>query len=76
MINKFRKLLHFHRYNTKKWRLIHYNEEPLTIIVGAECEICGKRKLFFGVPRNSEWEEKHKDLFDENLWDSKWEKCK
>lgn len=61
-----------HKYTIKKWRLCHYNEDPLTIVAGFECEKCGTRKAVYGLRRNVTWENKHNDIFDSYIWDSKW----
>ncbi len=64
ILNKFG--LHRHKWYTKKWRWVHIGGEPLSIIVGVECSICGKRKIFH-LLRNVEWEEKFGDKFDSSL---------
>lgn len=70
-----RKLLRIreHKYVIKKWRLCHYREEPLTRVVGLECEKCRKRKVVYGLSRDIAWEDGHKGAFDSNLWDSRWD---
>lgn len=72
-IISFIRRLHIHIWDAKKWRLVHYYGNPLELCIGAECSICGKRKLFHKCQRDGEWENKNKDLFDNSLWDVNWE---
>jgi hypothetical protein len=58
MIKEFLKKLYCkHDYKLTRWRLIHWQEKPLTIQSEIKCNKCGKIVVLFGGKRNKEWEE-------------------
>lgn len=62
MFNIFKKILCKHDYEVVRWRLIHFNDLPLTRQVECKCKKCGKREVFFGLKRDDEWETKNNHL--------------
>ena len=56
-----KQLICIHDYETKRWRLIHYNNAPLTRQVEVKCGICEKEHVYFGLKRDARWEEFNKN---------------
>lgn len=53
----FKQLFCIHDEEIIRWRLIHYNNQPLTRQVEVKCRICGKTKVYFGLKRDDKWEQ-------------------